>query len=261
MSKLTRYFIKDLHVPFWAFAIHDGHQVDPITEPYLEVSEENRLREEDPFTAVFAELPISQFVVGTSRFQLDINRKIEDAVYLRKDQAWGIHVWKDSLPENILAELYQDHKNIYNEIDELIQKSIADFGYFVVYDIHSYNAKRNDEFEQVDTEANPQINLGTAYIQEKWNPLVAELMNCISKDTLYGEPIDIRENIKFKGGYLAQYLNGKYGDKGCVISFEFRKDFMNEWTGTPNLERIVEIKQLLMNSLGTLKKHFNYDGR
>ena len=261
MAKFTKYFIKRIDSPFWAFAIHDGQQIDPFIDPYINLNESERLREEDPFTAVMAELPMSQFIVGSSRFQLDLNRKIEDSVYLRPDQAWGLQVWKDSLPENIVTELYLDHKNIYQEIEEQIQETIDQYGYFVVYDIHSYNAKRNGSEEEVDTEINPQINLGTTYVDPKWQPLIEQLMDFISKDSLYDGPIDIRENIKFKGGYLSQLINKKFGAYGCVLSIEFRKDFMDEWTGAPDLPRVVSCKQLLMNSIQVLKQYFKNDSR
>ncbi|MGX1754092.1 N-formylglutamate amidohydrolase [Sphingobacterium sp. NPDC055346] len=261
MAKFTKYFIKRIDSPFWAFAIHDGQQIDPFIDPYINLNESERLREEDPFTAVMAELPMNQFIVGSSRFQLDLNRKIEDSVYLRPDQAWGLQVWKDSLPENIVTELYLDHKNIYQEIEEQIQETIDQNGYFVVYDIHSYNAKRNGSEEEVDTEINPQINLGTAYVDPKWQPLIDQLMGFISKDSLYDGPIDIRENIKFKGGYLSQLINKKFGAYGCVLSIEFRKDFMDEWTGSPDLPRVVSCKQLLMNSIQVLKQYFKNDSR
>lgn len=261
MAKFTKYFIKRIDSPFWAFAIHDGQQIDPFIDPYINLNESERLREEDPFTAVMAELPMNQFIVGSSRFQLDLNRKIEDSVYLRPDQAWGLQVWKDSLPENIVTELYLDHKNIYQEIEEQIQETFDQYGYFVVYDIHSYNAKRNGSEEEVDTEINPQINLGTAYVDPKWQPLIDQLMGFISKDSLYDGPIDIRENIKFKGGYLSQLINKKFGAYGCVLSIEFRKDFMDEWTGAPDLPRVVSCKQLLMNSIQVLKQYFKNDSR
>jgi len=81
-------------------------------------------------------------------------------------------------------------------------------------------------------------------------------MDAIKKENLYGEPIDIQENIKFKGGYLSQSINNKFSEYGCVISFEFRKDFMDEWTGTPDIHKIISCKQLLMNSIKILIQYF-----
>lgn len=258
---LTHYYIKKEISPFWAFAIHDGQQIAPELLPFQKLPEEERLHEEDPFTAPLAELPVNQFIVGTSRFQLDLNRDLDNAIYLRKDQAWGLDVWRDELPAKLITQLQNEYRGIYKEIEDAIQTTIDRYGFFVVYDIHSYNAKRKGPDEKIDKSANPEINLGTAYIHEKWRPLVDLLIKQIRSDELYGAPIDIRENTKFKGGYLSQHLNDRFGTLGCAIAFEFRKDFMDEWEGIPDMERVLSCKQLLMNSIGTLKHYFNYDDR
>src|SRR5690606_26086088 len=246
---------------FWAFAIHDGQQIAPEVLPFQKLPEAERLHEEDPFTAPLAELPVNQFIVGTSRFQLDLNRDLENAIYLRKDQAWGLEVWRDELPAKLITQLQNEYRRIYKEIEDAIQTTIDDFGFFVAYDIHSYNAKRKGPDEKIDESANPEINLGTAYIHEKWRPLVDQLVGHFRSDELYGTPIDIRENIKFNGGYLSQHLNRRFGASGCAIAFEFRKDFMDEWEGIPDMERVLSCKQLLMNAIDTLKNYFNYDDR
>src|SRR5690606_22743165 len=117
MASLFQYNVNIADSPFWAFAVHDGHQVDSAVEQFILLDEKQRLREEDPYTASMAELPVNQLFVGTSRFQLDVNRKEEDAVYLRPEQAWGLEVWKDTLPSTILQQLYDEHKNFYQHID------------------------------------------------------------------------------------------------------------------------------------------------
>ncbi|WP_228384224.1 N-formylglutamate amidohydrolase [Sphingobacteruim zhuxiongii] len=258
MNQMTKYFINQVESPFWAFALHDGHQLADELLPYMLLSDAERLREEDPFTAAFAELPINQFIVGTSRFQLDINRDLENAIYLAPAQAWGLKVW-NKLPEARIAILQKEYASVYQEIDSLIKHTIEQHGYFFVFDIHSYNSKREGPHELIDKQANPQINLGTAYVQPKWRELVSTFMTCWQQETMDGEPIDIRENVKFKGGYLNRYLNSTYGESGCVVSIEFRKDFMDEWTGAPDPSKITANKQLLLNSLKVLTNYFDND--
>lgn len=254
MTKFLQYKIQESESPFWAFAIHDGHQIDTLLEPFFNIDEAARLREEDPYTASMAELPINQLFMSTSRFQLDVNRSKEDAVYLRPDQAWGLQVWKKALPPELLQELYIEYEQFYSTVDKHIQRTIDKYNFFVVFDVHSYNAQRLSEEEPVDKKANPQINLGTSYNQEKWRPIIEEFVGCIRRQRLFGESIDIRENIKFKGGYLAQHILQKYGGHGCVLSIEFRKDFMNEWTGLPYEPLILEYKQLLLHVLKYMQK-------
>ena len=253
---LTHYYIKKTMSPFWAFAIHDGQHIAPEVKPFQKLTDEERLHEEDPFTAAFAEIPINQFIVGTSRFQLDLNRDLENAIYLRPDQAWGLDVWYDDLPASLIHQLQNEYKRIYTEIEAAIQETIDRNGFFVAYDIHSYNAKREGPDAKIDEQKNPEINLGTASINAKWQPLIQDLMAHFRSEELYGKPIDIRENVKFKGGHLSRHLNQKFGEHGCVLAFEFRKDFMDEWKGIPNLDNVLSGKQLLMNSLTALKTYF-----
>ncbi|PRD56404.1 hypothetical protein C5749_03870 [Sphingobacterium gobiense] len=256
-TTMTSFFQYSVHLadsPFWAFAVHDGHQIDPTVEHFMLLDETQRLREEDPYTASMAELPINQLFVGSSRFQLDVNRKEEDSVYLRPEQAWGLEVWKDTLPSTILQQLYDDYKNFYKQVDSYIQHTIDKHHFFVVLDVHSYNAQRINEKQPIDKHANPQINLGTRYNTEKWRPVIDRFMESVRSQRLLDEAIDIRENVKFKGGYLAQHILDKFGDQGCVLSIEFRKDFMNEWTGLPYQPVILEYKQLLLYTLKDLQK-------
>ncbi len=252
MGNLFQFRVNKTESPYWAFAIHDSHQINERLLPYLQLDEKTRFREEDPHTGCMAELPINQFLVSTSRFQLDINRKIEDAIYLHPDQAWGLNVWKD-LPADLIVALQSVHTDTYRQIDTLIEETILHYGYFMIWDLHSYNAKRESPNQQIDTQANPQINLGTFYNHPKWRSVIERFIKSVSVQKFRDEPIDIRENVKFKGGYLAQHLTSKYGDKGCVLSIEFRKDFMDEWTGVPYMPLIQSYKQLLLHVLTDFK--------
>ncbi|MFZ4260613.1 N-formylglutamate amidohydrolase [Sphingobacterium sp. HJSM2_6] len=261
MLHFTQFHIQQVSSPYWAFAIHDGQDIHPALLPYQLLKEQERLREEDPFTAKIADLPINQFIVKSSRFQLDINRKLEDAIYLKPAQAWGLEVWKDTTPANYIAKLQDDHQNILQTIVDLVQETIHQFGYFVIYDIHSYNAKRHSSAEVVNELENPQINLGTGPVHSKWRPLITLWMDYLKTQTLYGEVIDIRENVKFRGGYLSQMINERFAEFGCVLSIEFRKDFMDEWTAVPNHLRIQSCKELLSNSLEVLNNYFDDHGK
>ncbi len=63
-----------------------------------------------------------------------------------------------------------------------------------------------------------------------------------------GRALDVRENVKFKGGYFGQWLFEKYGDNICPISIEFKKFFMDEWTGEPFEKDIRLISEMIKSS-------------
>lgn len=243
------YLLEEKNSPVWAFAIHDGHHLDTSLLPLMNLTSEERLREEDPFTGLMADIGINRLVVQSSRFQLDLNRKIEDAVYLRPEQAWNLEVWKSPPPRTLLNALHQRYHYIEKLISWVLEETIHRHGYFVVLDIHSYNARRAGRDEPIDCEKNPQLNIGTVHNRDTWKPFIESVIAYLQTKTVDGSPLDVRENVRFKGGYLSEWINARYGWFGCVLSLEFRKDFMDEWTGLPALEKIEERRLLLEDLL------------
>lgn len=76
--------------PLIGTAIHNGHEVWPHLAEMMAIDEAGRLREEDPFTAEFVKDIPTHIVVRRSRFEVDLNRAPEGAVYLRPEQAWVV---------------------------------------------------------------------------------------------------------------------------------------------------------------------------
>src|SRR5690606_19522000 len=104
-----QYVLEEKGGPIFALAIHDGHQLADQLTPIMNLSESERLREEDPFTGMLTDIDTNRLVVKTSRFQVDLNRSIQDAVYLRPDQAWGLQVWKEAPTKMMLTELQRSY--------------------------------------------------------------------------------------------------------------------------------------------------------
>ena len=76
-----------------AVALHDGYEVRPEVAALLAVTETDRWREEDPFTATWTEIGNIRIVAKRSRFEVDLNRPKEKAVYLKPEEAWGLCVF------------------------------------------------------------------------------------------------------------------------------------------------------------------------
>ena len=75
--------------PVVATAIHNGHKVREEVGHLLALSEAERLREEDPFTGIWTDIAKTRIIANFSRFQVDLNRPREGAVYTKPEDAWG----------------------------------------------------------------------------------------------------------------------------------------------------------------------------
>src|SRR5210317_1348267 len=86
----------DSYVPYICTAIHDGHQFRKELWKNCLHTEYDRWYEEDPDTKnmVFSH-PIV-FAGCDSRFEYDLNRSPEDAIF---ETAWGKQLWKTPLDQ------------------------------------------------------------------------------------------------------------------------------------------------------------------
>ena len=149
--------------PVVATAIHDGHGLrDEIRERMI-LSDTDRLREEDPYTGQAIRDVPTNIIAGRSRFEFDLNRSAEEAVYLTSEQCWGLQVWRELPDEAMVARSLELHHRFYRTMAALLDEVEGDFGRFVLLDVHSYNHRRagpdGDPMPQAEA---PDINIGTA---------------------------------------------------------------------------------------------------
>lgn len=244
------YTITKAKSPIISMALHDGHFVPTDAGEFMLLSEFERFREEDPFTGEMADLPnVNKVLVKSSRFYTDLNRAKEKAIYLKPEDAWGLSVWHTETPKTVLQKAEHYYDQFYRELKMLIESTLQEYGYFFILDIHSYNHRRENPHTESPLETHPEINLGTHYNQEKWRGLLNQFQGYLSYCTINGKRPDVRENIIFKGGGMAQWVIKHYGNKGAVVSVEFKKTFMDEWTGRNNQKHVQSINEALKGSL------------
>ncbi len=79
----------------------------------------------------------------------------------------------------------------------------------------------------------PDINIGTFSMpRELWAPVLDPLIETMRAFDFNGRRLDVRENVAFQGkGELTRFVHERYPGRGCAIALEFRKFFMDEWTG------------------------------
>ena len=235
--------------PLVAAAVHDGHTVHQETLPHIALADDERLREEDPFTGGLTTVAPTRIVGQRSRFEVDLNRPRDKAVYRTPDDAWGLEVWRDGAPEHAVARGLETYDAFYDAVEELLALKVQEFGSVVVYDLHSYNHRRDGpDGPPADPEGNPEVNIGTGTLdRDRWGDLVdgfmADLRDGAARAGLDG--LDVRENVKFKGGEFSRWIHDTFGSDACVIAVEFKKTFMDEWSGQPDRAHLDQLRQAL----------------
>jgi N-formylglutamate amidohydrolase len=242
--------------PLVAAAIHNGHELRPEILELTTPSDEVRLREEDPFTAEWTSIADIQIIGVHSRFEVDLNRPRDKAVYVKPEDAWGLNLWKRMPSQEMISHSLKLYDAFYTKIYRIFTEMEERFGHFVVFDLHSYNHRRNGpNGEAADPEFNPEVNIGTGNLDRKyWTQIIDNFISDLSKYDFLDRHLDVRENVKFKGGYFSKWINEKFPQSACCITIEFKKFFMDEWTGIPDQKQLKEIHLALKSTVpGILK--------
>ncbi|MBV9388663.1 MAG: N-formylglutamate amidohydrolase [Chroococcidiopsidaceae cyanobacterium CP_BM_ER_R8_30] len=237
--------------PIVAVALHDGHAVRQEVAALFALDESERRREEDPFTANWTTVGDTRIVVQRSRFEFDLNRPREKAVYLKPEDAWGLTVWHSKLSQEILARSLAEYDAFYAAVKQVFTDLEQRFGRFVVYDLHTYNHRRLGlEALPADPMYNPEINLGTGTMdRSRWAPVVESFLTDLCRFDFLGRQLDVRENIKFHGGYFQYWVHQTFPRSACVLSVEVKKFFMNEWSNELDMKQLDAIRSALKSTV------------
>ncbi len=169
--------------PLVAAAIHNGHLVRPEVVELLSLSDTERLREEDPFTDTLIDWASTQLVGCRSRFEVDLNRPRDMAIYLTPEQAWGLNVWHTPPVDEVVARSLANYDLFYATAEAVLRRLVATHGRVVVLDVHTYNHRRDGaDGPLADADANPEVNVGASTMDRaRWAAVVdgflAELAN------------------------------------------------------------------------------------
>jgi uncharacterized protein (DUF1810 family)/N-formylglutamate amidohydrolase len=237
--------------PIVATAIHAGHEIRPELHEHIALSDAERLREEDPFTNAWVGIAPSQVIGLRSRFEVDLNRPRDKAVYQKPQDAWGLNVWKHPLPAEIVERSLALHDAFYERAKREFETLRQRYGRFVVLDLHSYNHRRGGSDQPPDDpNQNPEINVGTGSMdRRRWGGLVDRFMKDFRSYDFSGRSLDVRENVRFKGGYFSQWVHSTFPESGCALAIEVKKFFMDEWTGRPDQNLIAAIGKALQSTV------------
>ncbi len=245
--------------PLVAVAIHAGHQVRPEVASLLALDEEERLREEDPFTDLWTRVAPTRLVATHSRFEVDLNRPRERAVYVEPEDAWGLRVWKERPHDDLIERSLQRYDAFYARLGGLLDEAVEEWGGFVLLDLHSYNHRREGpDAPAADSGENPEVNVGTGTMDRaRWSGVVDRFLHELRAAEAWGGEADVRENVKFRGGNLSRWVHETWPRTGCALAVELKKTFMDEWTGTADFGRIDVVRRALLATVPGLLEELN----
>ncbi len=249
-------FTGDWDTQVVATSVHAGHDLRPEIAAAMVLDEDVRLREEDPHTDVIAAAVDSRALTGRSRFEVDLNRPREEAVYREPDDCWGLDVWADgTLSDDLTAGSLAVYDEFYARLGERLD-AVAARGPFVLLDVHSYNHRRDGaDADPEPAEDNPVVNVGTGTLDsDRFGRLRDDFMETLSKQHVGGEPLDVRENVKFQGRAVSWFVHDRYPGVGCCLALEFKKTFMDEWTAEVDHDRLAETVRALGATVPVLEQ-------
>ena len=247
LSGITPLGTAEFHIegmaPFFGVVMHAGSRVRPDMLGIMEASVADRHREEDGHTDSFvAYFPI-RIVARDSRFEYDLNREPERSVYSSIHGAFGIRVWKKKVTGRDREFTLGKHAEFHALIDLVTAWLLNHYDRILVYDMHSYCYRREKEQRWFE-DPRPEINIGTKAVnRDLFGPVIDAFKREFDGLTIEGRPVRLAENELFSGGYLSRRLSRAHYDRVLVLAIEFKKMYMDEWSGELYDDRLLALKE------------------
>ncbi|HEC15932.1 MAG TPA: N-formylglutamate amidohydrolase [Sedimenticola sp.] len=241
--------------PVIVTAVHSGHALREELREIIALDEKTRLREEDPFTDAWVCISDNYILPERSRFEVDLNRARDEAVYLSPGDAWGLKLWKTPPTQEMIIRSLEEYDAFYKELRVLFDEMRARHHRFVVLDLHAYNYRRaGPKAPPEDPRLNPDVNIGTGTLDRRyWAPVVDRFIHDLRAFDFLGRHLDVRENVKFIGRQFPRWVHTHYPRTACVLAVEFKKFYMDEWSGLGDPVKIQAVRQALTSTIPGIK--------
>jgi hypothetical protein len=111
-----------------------------------------------------------------------------------------------------------------------------------------------------DPADNPEINVGTGTVdRSRWGRLIDRFCADLRAFDVGGRRLDVRENVKFQGGAMSAWVHRTFPTTGCALALEFKKSFMDEWSGRVDDEQLAALSRALAATLPGLVESLGHD--
>jgi hypothetical protein len=225
----------------------------------------DRLREEDPFTDRWATVAPNRIIQNRSRFEMDVNRSRKLTVYRGPSESWGLVVYKPRPTREVMERTRAQHDAYFADLRELLADVQSRHEHFFVFELHSFCHRRSGpDGPPTDPTVAPDVNVGTYSVNKRvFRPLIQRFLDDLRSFDFTGRRLNVRTNVNFRGGHHSRFVHSQFPGKGCSLAIEFKKFFMDEWTGEPFDDVIEQIGLALastvpgiLGSLADLKPSF-----
>jgi hypothetical protein len=216
--------------PLIGLAVHAGHRLRDELQMKMGIDEEERKYDEDTYSDyLVSDFPI-QLIGLDSRYEYDLDRKREQAVYLKPFQCWGRKVWQSPPTKGELEICLQKYDEAHELIAYFVEQVIAVHQKAVVFDLHTYSYKRPMHGNKSSTL--PVFNVGTTKLDRaKHVQGIETLLSELRKVQLSGINVTVAENDVFKGdGAVISEIAPKFPE-ALIFALDIKKVFMDETTG------------------------------
>ena len=169
-----------------------------------------RRYEEDPYTGDWTTIAPTRIVGQRSRFEFDLNRPREKAVYLAPADCWGLDVWKSPPPPDVVHRSLAEYDDFYAHVRICARTArCATWPRRRLRPAQLQSHSRRCRTARRPTPAeNPEINLGTRSMDRTyWNPIVDRWLAEMREYDYLGRSLDVRENVKFFGGHFPTWIH------------------------------------------------------
>ncbi len=237
--------------PLIGLAVHAGHRVREELQSKMGIDEDDRRYDEDTCSDSFlADFPI-QLIGLDSRYEYDVDRKRDQAVYLKPFQCWGKKIWQTPPTKGELEISYQKYDEAHELIEFFVERSMAHHKKALVLDLHTYSYKRPMFGNKSSTL--PVFNVGTTSLDRKKHAKTIDgFLQELRKIRLKGVDISVAENDVFKGdGAVVQSIVSKFPEAGVLV-LDVKKVFMDEATGQIHEELAQQLRAALHGILQKL---------
>ncbi len=206
--------------------IHSGTWVPAGIREKLSISNRERYLEEDIDThRIYCRLVLEKGGIWIdnkqSRFVVDFNRALANAIYADNSEEWLDIVWKEKLSKAESDDIFAGYREFYFTLARLLDT----YNFNIVFDGHSMKDKKS----------RPAISFGTRYIPPFYMPIVKSMQRKMS--AMGYSPVQL--NSPYKGGFILRWLSQKFPNL-FICSMEINKKLYMSKNRTRSLKMKID---------------------